>query len=56
MFLILNGIRASEHEVTVTIDGRRVKTQHYADFLEAKPAVAWVEVHSENYLNHPVTT
>jgi len=26
---------------------------HHAVFLEAKPAVGWVEVHSENYLNGP---
>jgi len=26
---------------------------HHAAFLEAKPAVAWIEVHSENYLNGP---
>jgi len=26
---------------------------HHAAFLDAKPAVGWVEVHSENYLNGP---
>ncbi len=36
------------------LTGVGLRPQHYADFLEAKPAVAWVEVHSENYLQPPV--
>jgi uncharacterized protein len=30
--------------------GLGLRTEHYADFLEAKPAVDWLEVISENYL------
>lgn len=32
------------------LTGVGLRPQHYTDFLEANPAVAWVEVHSENYL------
>jgi uncharacterized protein (UPF0276 family) len=32
------------------LTGVGLRPPHYTDFLEAKPAVAWVEVHSENYL------
>jgi uncharacterized protein len=31
--------------------GIGLRFPHHAAFLEAKPAIAWVEVHSENYLN-----
>jgi uncharacterized protein len=30
--------------------GLGLRTEHYADFLEAKPAVDWLEVISENYM------
>ena len=33
--------------------GIGLRFPHHAAFLEAKPAVGWVEVHSENYLNGP---
>lgn len=33
--------------------GIGLRFPHHAVFLETKPAVAWVEVHSENYLNGP---
>lgn len=36
------------------LTGVGLRPQHYADFLEAKPTVAWVEVHSENYLQPPI--
>lgn len=29
--------------------GVGLRARHYRDFLEARPAVGWVEVHSENY-------
>jgi uncharacterized protein len=29
--------------------GIGVRTRHYAEFLGARPAIGWVEVHSENY-------
>lgn len=31
------------------LTGIGLRTSHYHDFLEKKPAVAWIEVHSENY-------
>jgi uncharacterized protein len=33
--------------------GIGLRFPHHATFLDAKPAVGWVEVHSENYLNGP---
>ena len=33
--------------------GIGLRFPHHAAFLEAKPTVGWVEVHSENYLNGP---
>jgi uncharacterized protein (UPF0276 family) len=33
--------------------GIGLRFPHHAAFLEASPAVGWVEVHSENYLNGP---
>jgi len=33
------------------LSGIGLRPLHYDDFLESKPPVAWVEVHSENYLN-----
>ena len=33
--------------------GIGLRFPHHAAFLEAKPAVGWIEVHSENYLNGP---
>jgi len=33
--------------------GIGLRFQHHAAFLEARPDVAWVEVHTENYLNGP---
>ena len=33
--------------------GIGLRFRHHAAFLEAKPPVGWVEVHSENYLRHP---
>lgn len=33
--------------------GIGLRFQHHAAFLNAKPAIGWVEVHSENYLNGP---
>ncbi len=33
--------------------GIGLRLQHHAAFLEARPAVGWVEAHSENYLNGP---
>lgn len=32
------------------LTGVGLRPPHYTDFIEAKPPVAWVEVHSENYL------
>lgn len=32
------------------LTGVGLRPPHYNDFLEAKPMVAWVEVHSENYI------
>lgn len=32
------------------LTGVGLRPPHYTDFIDAKPAVAWVEVHSENYL------
>ena len=34
--------------------GIGLRFPHHAAFLQARPAVGWVEVHSENYLNGPV--
>lgn len=31
------------------LTGIGLRTPHYSDFLEKRPGVAWVEVHSENY-------
>lgn len=31
------------------LTGIGLRTPHYQDFLEKKPGVAWIEVHSENY-------
>ena len=33
--------------------GIGLRFPHHAAFLQARPTVAWVEVHSENYLNGP---
>lgn len=33
--------------------GIGLRFQHHAAFLEARPEVAWVEVHTENYLSGP---
>jgi len=33
--------------------GIGLRFQHHAAFLEARPKVAWVEVHTENYLSGP---
>lgn len=32
------------------LTGVGLRPQHYSNFLETKPPVAWVEVHSENYM------
>ncbi len=31
------------------VTGIGLRTPHISEFLEKKPGVAWVEVHSENY-------
>jgi uncharacterized protein (UPF0276 family) len=31
------------------LTGIGLRAQHYSEFLEKKPAVAWLEIHSENY-------
>jgi uncharacterized protein (UPF0276 family) len=36
-----------------TAVGGGLRYPHHAAFLAARPAIAWVEVHSENYLNGP---
>ena len=34
---------------TLLLTGIGLRTPHYSEFLEKRPGVAWVEVHSENY-------
>lgn len=34
---------------SLLLTGVGLRTNHYTEFLEKKPSVAWVEVHSENY-------
>jgi uncharacterized protein (UPF0276 family) len=34
---------------SLQLTGIGLRTSHYAEFLEKRPSVAWVEVHSENY-------
>jgi uncharacterized protein (UPF0276 family) len=34
---------------TLQLTGIGLRTPHYAEFLEKRPGVAWIEVHSENY-------
>lgn len=34
---------------TLSLTGIGLRTPHYTEFLEKRPDVAWVEVHSENY-------
>lgn len=34
---------------SLLLTGIGLRAQHYAEFLEKRPKVAWVEVHSENY-------
>lgn len=34
---------------SLRLTGIGLRAQHYAEFLEKRPKVAWVEVHSENY-------
>ena len=34
---------------TLSGAGVGLRTPHYRDFLDGKPDVAWLEVHSENY-------
>lgn len=33
----------------LVLTGIGLRTEHYADFLQNKPNIAWVEVHTENY-------
>lgn len=34
---------------SLLLTGIGLRTEHYSAFLEKKPSIAWVEVHSENY-------
>lgn len=36
-------------KTSLLLTGIGLRTEHYSDFLEKRPGVAWVEVHSENY-------
>ena len=38
--------RAAAHRLGA---GVGLRARHYSDFLDSRPQVGWVEVHSENY-------
>src|SRR5450830_1002285 len=42
---------AQLHHPPLVLEGAGVglRTLHYSDFLEQRPAVDWIEVHAENY-------
>jgi uncharacterized protein len=52
----MNGRRGDGEADSSRIDATRfgvgLRAPHMAEFLEARPAIGWLEVHPENYLDH----